>query len=202
MGSQTFAERMHTNERLDLCHELRVRRSFEVRGDPIFERPEAKVVEAVDLGLRERLQLHVGQRRAAPECESVAQEQRPVRRLSRVARAPDEVLEACEIELVTVDFEQIPGRPSVQEPRPSSLRSCETVFWSEVVAVRGGCSPQSWSTRRSAETASLACSSSNVNNARWFRPASGTGEPPSRTSRGPRTLNSNIPWFVTGFTMI
>ena len=64
-----------------LRHELRVDLGFEIRGDPVFEHPEAKVLEPVDLGLREVLELRVGERRAAPERERLAQELRPLRRL-------------------------------------------------------------------------------------------------------------------------
>jgi len=58
------------------------------------------------------------------------------------------------------------------------LRSCEIAFWSDVVAVRGGCSPHNWSTNRSAEIGSLARKSSKVKSARWFLPA----REPSRRS--------------------
>ena len=88
---QALAERVQADERFDLGHELRVRAGLEVRSDPVFERSEAKILEATDLVLRECLQLHVGQGSAAPECESLPQEQRavptPRQRRARSGRA-------------------------------------------------------------------------------------------------------------------
>ena len=62
-------------------------------------------------------------------------------------------------------------------PGPSSFRSWEIAFCRDVVAVRGGCSPQSWSMSRSADTASLARKRSRVSTARWLRPPSGMARP-------------------------
>ena len=58
---------------------------------------------------------------------------------------------------------------------PSTFRSCETKFWSDVAAVRGGCSPQSASINRSVETARPASSRSSARRARCFGPPSSRG---------------------------
>lgn len=57
-------------------------------------------------------------------------------------------------------------------------------------AVSGGLSPQTPSINRSRETTSFACRSRSARTARCFAPPSSRTVPLSRTSSGPRTLNS------------
>ena len=165
--------------------------TLEVGGDPVLEHAQVEILEPVDLGLREVLELRVCERRAAPERERLAQE--PSRARAALACAP--LVRAARNGRGRADRRRArAGSPAgrvCRSPGPSSLRSWETVFWSEVVAVRGGCSPQSSLTRRSEETGSFARSNNSVKRARWFRPPSGTGVSPSRTSRGPRIRNSS-----------
>ena len=58
---------------LELSDDLRVAAEREVGVDAILEAGDASLLEAPDLGLRERLVGEVGERRAAPEIERVAQ---------------------------------------------------------------------------------------------------------------------------------
>ena len=61
------------------------------------------LAQARDLGLRERLVREVGERRAAPERERLAQLARGALGLG-VAGLADEALEACRVELVRLDL--------------------------------------------------------------------------------------------------
>ncbi len=71
-GARPFAERVCENERLDLSDELGVASESEVGLEPAFERLQAELFEARNLGLRERLVGEVGERRTAPEVETFA----------------------------------------------------------------------------------------------------------------------------------
>ena len=130
-----------------------------------------------DLRLRERFVCHVGERRTAPEAESVAEEtcgelgRDPVRLL-------DQPLEAEQVELLRSDADQVP-RPLGDDrvAGASVLRSCETWYWSALAAVFGGCAPHSSSIRRSVETTSFARVSSNARSARCLEPPSASARP-------------------------
>ena len=201
LGAQSLAQRVATDEGLELGHQIRVGLDLEVGRDPLLQHAEAEILEPVDLVLREVLELQVGERSTAPERERVSQEPLSSSGGSSIPRLAAQPLETAEVELLAVELEHVARRAAcAASPARGACVAETTVFCNEVVAVRGGCSPQSWSTRRSVETASFACSSSIVSTARWFRPPSGTGRPPSSTSSGPRILNSSILPVVTGFT--
>ena len=86
-----------------------------------------------------------------------------------------------------------PGGRVTSRSGPSSFRSEEIRFWSEVFAVRGAESPQSAAVRKSVETTSPARSSSTASTARCFVPPRGSGAPPpSTTSSGPRIRKSGM----------
>src|SRR4029078_10809930 len=78
------------------------------RGEPGFVEPRRRL-------LRERLGAQVGERRAAPELEVLAELLRRVRRavaLEQLASLVDEALERVEVELVALaDLELISARP-------------------------------------------------------------------------------------------
>ena len=192
LPAQPLAQRVRADERLELGDQLGVRAELEIGCDPLLEHAEPQILEPVDLGLRERLRLEVGERRAAPQVERLAEQ----RRLARPARA-DRASRTSRSNRVRSSWSAsssstYPVGRVRSSPAPSSLRSCETAFCSDVIAVRGGCSPQSWSTSRSVETGSFARRSSSASRARWFRPPSGDGLPRRATSSGPRILNSSI----------
>src|SRR5215216_5510245 len=79
------------------------------------------------------------------------------------------------------------------------LRRRETATWS---AFAFSVSPHSSSTKRSAETTSLAFSSSSPSSARCFAPPSGSGRSPSYTSSGPRILKSIARVLVPNVTRL
>ena len=117
---QALPQGVPAHERLDLGRKLRVDADFEIRRDPVFEHAQAKILQPVDLRLREVLELRVGERRSPPERERLAQDNRSLRRLER-ARLPGESLEADQVELVAVELEHVARRPCVQEARPEQL---------------------------------------------------------------------------------
>ena len=61
------------DEALELADELAVAAEGEVRVDAILKRGEAKLLEPADLALRPRLVGELGEWRAAPEREGLAQ---------------------------------------------------------------------------------------------------------------------------------
>ena len=133
---------MPRDEQLQFRHEVGVDPELEIGGDPILEYAQPQILQAMNVVLREVLQLRVGKRPASPESKRLAEQARPPLGLFLPRRAED-VLETGEIELTSIKREHIAVRPCLEEPGPSSFRSCETEFWRDVVAVRGGCSPQS-----------------------------------------------------------
>ena len=74
LGPERLAERMLTDERLQLADELRRAAEGEVGVDAALERDEPKLLEPWDLGLRERLARQVGKSRSAPETERLAED--------------------------------------------------------------------------------------------------------------------------------
>ena len=73
------------DEPLELGHELGAAAQRQIGLDAILDRGGAQVLQARDLGRRERLERHVGQRRPAPLLERRAQ---PRRRALVAARPP------------------------------------------------------------------------------------------------------------------
>src|SRR5260221_636912 len=85
-----------------------------------------------------------------------------------------------------------PGARNWRRSAPSTRRSAPIVFCNEVATVRGGCSPQTASTRKSVDTTWFARKSRSTSTARACFPARASGSPSSpRTSRGPRIRNSS-----------
>src|SRR5262245_31900368 len=99
---------MLVDEHFQLADELTVPTQGQVCLDAQLERREAKLLEAKDLRLRERLAREVGESRPAPEAKRIAEQSRSMvgRRPSRLL---DELLEAEEVELVGCDLDQISG---------------------------------------------------------------------------------------------
>ena len=76
---------MPADEQLQLCRELRRHLELEVGRDPVFEHAQPQILEAMDLVLREVLQLRVGKRPASPESKRLAEQ--AVRRSGSASRA-------------------------------------------------------------------------------------------------------------------
>ncbi len=109
-----------------------------------------------------------------------------------------ERLKPVEVELAGLHAQPVSGRPASRATSaPSDFRSCETKFWSDVMAVRGGCSPQSASTSRSTETTRFASRSRSASTARCFWPASGDRPVVGGDLEGPEDPKVRHVTFVT-----
>ena len=171
----------------------------EVGLDPRLERGQSLLLEPRDVVLGERLVLEIRQRRAAPQRQCVDAASAPSGRRdplrTRAGRRPPAARTAGD----RAGRRRPPCcsrcRGSAAGCRwrtPSSLRSCDTYTCRLLVAVAVGRSPHSSSISRSAETTSLACSSSNASNARRLPPPTVISRSPSVTSRGPSKLNFTL----------
>ena len=94
LAREPLAKRVLARRGLELPDELGIRTELELGRDALLERPEPQLLEPVDLGLGELLQLRVRERRAAPERERLAQEPRALRRRPPSRASADEPLEA------------------------------------------------------------------------------------------------------------
>ena len=93
---------------------------LEIGRDPVFEHAEPQILEPVDLGLREVLELRVGERGTAPERQRLSQQPRSLGWLG-VPRLAGQPLEAEEVELTAVELEHVARRPRVQKARAQQL---------------------------------------------------------------------------------
>lgn len=99
--------------------------------DPLLKRRQAKLLEASDLALRERLGREVDERRASPEGQGRPQELRCALGLARGQRFSafgDQALEAAEVELRGFDREQVAAPTRHQAPvakRPAEVRDVD-----------------------------------------------------------------------------
>jgi hypothetical protein len=101
---------MLVDEHFELPDELTVPTQGQVCLDAQLERSQAKLLEAKDRRLRERLAREIGESRPAPEAKRIAEQSRSfVGRGKR--RLLDELLEAEEVELVGSDPNQVSGLP-------------------------------------------------------------------------------------------
>ena len=111
---------MLLEERVELTREFRVPAGLEVGIDPVLQRREAQLFEAGDLRLGEGLEGEVAERRAAPECERLAQ-------LGAALLGPGptgglgEEAEAVEIELLRTHAKPVPRRLCLQDFRSKHL---------------------------------------------------------------------------------
>ena len=111
--AQPFPEWIVHDEGLELRAQLAVPSQREVGRDPLLERLQPKLVQPVGLTLDERFVSKLGERRAAPERERLAEVGRcplwtPRSELSLAFR--EQVREPREIELALVDEEPVPAR--------------------------------------------------------------------------------------------
>ena len=131
----------------------------------------------------EGLVREVGERRAAPERERLAEPvgADPASRSNRSTSSSSGSTRT-----------RYPGGRVTIRSAPSAPRSAWTCTWSAFWALAGGDSPQIASIRRSVETTSFGWSSSCASSERGLGPPSATGTPSSpTTSSGPSKRNSN-----------
>src|SRR5207248_11173614 len=91
-AAQPLLERMLGDERLELADELGVAAEREVGLDPLEQRRQAKLVQALGLAACEPLEAKVGQGRATPELERLSPELRGPPRLPLHPRRPGQAL--------------------------------------------------------------------------------------------------------------
>jgi hypothetical protein len=84
------------DQRLEFSHERCVTSGGEIEVDPLLQRDQPELSEPSDLGLGERLEGKVGERRAPPERECLAE-----------ISFRGEFLEALEIELAGLDAQLV-----------------------------------------------------------------------------------------------
>ena len=114
LAPEALPERLGGDEGLELADQLRVAAEGEVGLDPLLERVQTELLEPCDLALDELLVTEIGERRAAPEPERVAQaggRQRSVAIRERAPPVGEQALEAQRIELIGLEAEHIPRRP-------------------------------------------------------------------------------------------
>ena len=110
MGAQTLPGRMAIDKSLNLADDLGVAAGLEVRVDSFLDHRKPLLLQPGDLGLGERLEFEVGQRRAAPEVERFPHHGRALHGFRRGAGSRDQVTKARQIDLVGCDRECVSGR--------------------------------------------------------------------------------------------
>jgi hypothetical protein len=108
-ASRALAERLLAHEALELRNELAVPAELHVRLNPVLERLQPTFFEVGDRALRKRVVGDLGERRAGPQTERLAQSgRRDGRRL--VPRLADERVEALAVQFAGLDPKEITGR--------------------------------------------------------------------------------------------
>src|ERR1700722_6598689 len=100
------------DERLELGTQGRMATDRELGLDPLLERQQAKLSEALDLELRERLELEIGQRPATPQRLRLAEKPgRPacVPPLGCLTAIAQQLLENVQVKFAILDAQLIPG---------------------------------------------------------------------------------------------
>ena len=96
----------------------------EIGLDPLLHRRHTQAFEPSDLGLGERLERELGQRRSTPEAERFVQGSRRTLGIALCERIPplaEPALEAVQVELGRLDREQVAGRAGQQSLRGQQL---------------------------------------------------------------------------------
>ena len=117
MTTKTLAQRMLRDELLELRGKLGVATESEVGVDPLLERGQPQLVEAVDRGLREALVAEVGEGRTAPERERFPENRRRTGRVPALRSPPSslrETLEASDVEGVLGDDQRVAPGPGLE----------------------------------------------------------------------------------------
>jgi hypothetical protein len=117
---EALAQRLFLDGGLELPDEVRVAAHGQLGVGPGLERSPAPFLQPRDLGLRERLEREVGQWRAAPQPQRLAEQDRGLRGLPRVQRpAPvlGQMREALGVELVSADVQAVARRRRHQRVR-------------------------------------------------------------------------------------
>ncbi len=128
LPAQALAQRLRRHEPLQLRHELGTAAHRQIGLDAILDRGRAQVLQARDLGRRERLEHHVGQRRPAPLRQRRAQPRRRALVAPGRQRAPPvraQLREAAEVKFVRLDAQPVAGRAADQPRRLAAERASQ-----------------------------------------------------------------------------
>ena len=112
LGSQPLAQRLGSDELLELRRQLAVAAEPQIGLDAVLERCDAPLLEAGRLDRRERLVRDVGKRRASPFLQSGAEARGCTLRLSGVERGATllaALLEPVKVELLGLEPERVAG---------------------------------------------------------------------------------------------
>ena len=104
---------MTRDERLQLADQVVLQAERKIGVDPFNQSAQAKLLQPPDLVESERLIGEVGQRRAAPQSERVAQQRRGPRRVAcRLSPLPlvETLLEAVNVQLASLNVECVTSR--------------------------------------------------------------------------------------------
>ena len=74
LAAQALAQRIRSDERVELSDELAVATELQQRFDPVLRRREPEIVETADVVTREVLEGELGERRASPERERLVEQ--------------------------------------------------------------------------------------------------------------------------------
>ena len=192
LAAERLAERVLSDQRLELADDVAVPPELEIRLDPLLERDESKLLEPSDLGLRELLERELGERRAAPELERACEELAPLLGAC-AARVPERELEPLRVDLLGCDAEDVSRRPRLEHVRLRA-RAAAARSSSEATSSRSSAPPRPRAGRRAGRSATTrpASSSRAASSARCFCPPSATGPDSPSTSSGPRIRNSSV----------
>jgi hypothetical protein len=125
LATEALPERVPRHQHLELRHQPAVAPELEVRLDAVLDRRRAQLLQPGDLGLRERLEREVGERRATPLLQRGAEPRGGalgLPRLERPAALLPERLEAVEVELARFEREAVARGRGLQPAAASSQR--------------------------------------------------------------------------------
>ena len=126
LTSEPLAEGVRDHEGFELPDDLRVMAAGEIGADALLERENAQLLQSLDLRLRESLVGQVGERRAAPQCERLAQQSPGDFRLGARGLG-DEPLEARGVDLGGIRAQQVSRRARLQAAAAELLAEASDV---------------------------------------------------------------------------
>ena len=120
LAPQPLAQRVLGHQRLELTDEPRMAPRGQLGVHARLEGLEPQLLDAGDLGLRERLIGEVAERRAAPQIQRLTQLARRPLGVGH-ARLADQAFEACHVKLGAVDAQDVARRTRHQAALPEHL---------------------------------------------------------------------------------
>ena len=177
------------NELLELRHELRVAAEPEIGLDPLLDGGEAQLLQAKPLTPGERMAFELGERRALPHIEGLAETAGGCSRF-QAPRLGDEILEPLQVELAWFDVERISRATRLDPVTAQELAQLRDVHLEGCARGVGRLPAPQLVDQALAGHDSFACSRSSASTARCWVPPSFRSRPSSSTSSGPRIRNS------------